>query len=61
MKTTNIVKGTFTGNDANGIMEWICPLTEKIMQCQGQFAFDEDGYWHDVYDDDDNYLYTVIS
>lgn len=58
---TNIINGTFSGTDANGIMQWECPITGKQLTCQGEFNYDEQGYWHDVYDADDNYLYTVIA
>jgi len=58
MKT---IKGSFSGNDNYGVMEWACPETGKLMSMDGQFAFDEDGYWHDVLSEDDEYLYTVVS
>lgn len=62
MKTLQkTIQGKATGHDANLIIEWECPITGKQMQCQGEFNFDEEGYWHDVFDADDNYLYTVIA
>lgn len=57
----NQIKGTFSGHNANGIITWECPFTGNQLSCQGEFAYDEEGWWHDVYDADDNYLYTVIA
>lgn len=59
METT--IKGTSSGYDQNCIIEWECPATGHLLSCQGEFAYDERGYTHDVYDADDNYLYTVIA
>lgn len=60
MKTTTI-QGTASGHDKNLIMEWECPTTGMQLSCQGEFSYDEESWWHDVYDADDNYLYTVIA
>lgn len=59
MKTQVI--GTYRGHDAYGVMEWECPTTGRLMSMDGQFAFDEEGYWHDVLSEDDEYLYTVVA
>lgn len=55
------VTGTYSGHDDNLIIEWTCPTTGKQLTCQGQFEDDGDAYYHDVFDEDDNFLYTVIA
>jgi len=57
------VQGSFSGHSLNGIMEWICPITNQEKYIQGEFAYDYDlDYWyHDVYTEENNYQYTVIA
>lgn len=56
------VQGTFSGHQANGIMEWECPFTGQLLSMQGEFAYDYDldHYYHDVYNEQNIYQYTVI-
>ena len=61
METTTTIKGTFTGNNNYGNFSWECRFTGEIKNCSGQFDYDENGYFHDVRDEDGNLLYIVVS
>ena len=61
MNSIATIEGTAHGNDTNLIIEWTCPTTGKPLQCQGEFNWDEKGYWHPVYDEFDNLLYIVTA
>ena len=56
---TTTIKGTFTGHNADGEFNWECPFTGDWKTCSGQFDYDENGYFHDVRDEDGNILYIV--
>lgn len=60
----NIIIGVYNGTDSEGILEWVAPHG-LVMTAQGQFKMDflSDGrafYAHEVYDENDNFLYEVI-
>lgn len=56
------VKGYYIGNDADGRLEWACPISGSDKSAWGQFNIDEYGnVEHDVRDEDDNILYIVVA
>ena len=54
-----VVIGDFTGNNFDGTFQWECPTTGVIKTAWGQFDYDETGYFHHVYDDNDQIIYIV--
>lgn len=54
-----VVIGEFTGNNFDGTFEWDCPTTGQKKSAWGQFSYDESGYLHNVYDDNDHIIYIV--
>jgi hypothetical protein len=65
MKTAAyLIEGTYTSNIKT--LEWDCPLTGNYKSAFGEFETTEDTdgqiyYSHDVYDEDDNVVYTVMA
>jgi hypothetical protein len=54
-----VVIGDFHGNQLDGEFEWDCPTTGVKKSAWGQFSFDETGFFHYVYNDNDQIAYIV--
>jgi len=61
--TTNerelVIQGTYSGNLHQGIMEWVCPITDESRQSQGEFNCDGDYYYHRECTDGGELIYIV--
>ena len=54
-----VVIGEFSGHMNDGTFQWDCPSTGVVKTAWGEFAFDETGYYHNVYDENDKLIYIV--
>tara|TARA_R110000868_G_C10399529_1_gene721169 strand:- start:234 stop:419 length:186 start_codon:yes stop_codon:yes gene_type:complete len=54
-----LIEGTYTSNIQT--LEWECPFTGNYKSAFGEFTFDGNYFTHDVYDENDVIVYTVIS
>jgi hypothetical protein len=54
-----IIEGTYTSNIQT--LEWECPFTGNKKNAWGEFNYNGDYYSHDVYDENDNVVYTVLA
>lgn len=54
-----VVIGDFVGDRQDGVFQWHCPHTGDWKNAWGEFEFDETGFFHKVYNDNDQLDYIV--
>lgn len=58
-----IINGEITHHNSYDLLTWEHPLTGEVMSAQGEFYFNEslNRYEHEVVNENDEVLYTVIA